>query len=729
MQREFLQEKSLSRLQGNAEKSLNVDLSAKSRLIPYSTTAGMLGLNDLYIEERDACENYRMIFTVNPICTNVIYNAITEPVYKEGSDSAITLIETAVPLDNRNVFPDGTISNSGGSVNQIYAVRNTEFSHERIGDFKYHCGYDIFNNHLLRTKDFDHAKIEGSSTPANKKEFNSIFDFAIDYSGQTVQRDISDSEGPVKDGILKREPIRMYQLDNINSINTAFYENLRTVDGWYGFYNTGYINIPNGKLKDNSEVCVNRILNNETSCGFIDLYPDRSLYSFIPKVNRYRKRLERNWDCTIVYPYKSDYDTFNKVMLNITDEEKWGRVSDTLKPYAVRVLGAYVKYNNVGDEVIEIHSLLRHTLVPGDEIRLFYAAKDDSEPVGYKEIGRLSVPVRVINVGDVNGDNENRCFTIKFSDIATFAEIIETEDGKKLIIKKRKNDSETPAALLFFYKKIVNGYDNKYYFRRFKKLINYEYYNCNSANTSEEKMREIKANAVRLVREPSIIDENNPKYILLGDEYFEKISRPLTYTQNKIAFAENIFGDRVAQVIFNDDICISGLKDNLGRPLSTVYFTAVKTNRGHKDWYEEGNITADTVEYSHCFGEVTSGLDLPDDSGSTEYNVRKLYNVFKEECDPNYSTGLEIALSGAPNGSYNGTPMPLESGITLDEFDEFFGDIVEFSKADFRETIIEKVYHRFNTAQRECLLNTKYYNVNYDELDGDLYDVDKIDNE
>ena len=52
MQRQFLQEKSLNRSADNAEKYLNVDLSAKSRLIPYSTAAGMLGLNDLYIEER-----------------------------------------------------------------------------------------------------------------------------------------------------------------------------------------------------------------------------------------------------------------------------------------------------------------------------------------------------------------------------------------------------------------------------------------------------------------------------------------------------------------------------------------------------------------------------------------------------------------------------------------------------------------------------------------------------
>ena len=722
MQREFLQEKSLNRSQDNAEKSLNVDLSAKSRLIPYSTAANMLGLNDLYLEERDACENYRMIFTVNPICTNAIFNAVTEPVYKEGSDVAFTLVETEARLNDTDVFPYGTIGTSG-NVNQVYAVRDTEFSHEKIGNFKYHCGYDIFNNHLLRTQDFDHAKI----AKINKREFNTIFDFAIDYSGKTVQRDISDSTGPASTK-LDKENIRMYSLDNISTMNTAFYDNLRSVDGWYGFYNTGYINIPNGKLSDKSDVSVNKILNNESSCGFIDLYPDRSLYSFIPKVNRYKKRLERNWDCTIVYPYKNDYDTFNKVMMNFTgNDEEWGEIDEALKPYAVKVLRAAVKYNNVGDEVIEIHSLLRHTLVPGDEIRLFYAAKNDNANtnVGYTEITRFSVPVRVINVGDAEGNNENRCFTIKYNDITTFAEVYETQDGEKILIKKRKKDTDPFAALLFFYRKIENGYDNKYYFRRFKKLINYEYYSCTSENTSEEEMAEIKREAIHIAHEPSIVNENSPKYIALCDDYFKKVSRPLTYTQNKIAFAENIFGDRVAQVIFNDDVCISGLKDNLGRPLSVVYFAAVKTNRGHELWYEQRNARDDKVEYSHCFGDVTSGLDLPDDKGATEFNVRKLYNVFVDDCQDQdeYLEGLEFALADAPKGSYRGTPMPLESGITLDSFDEFLGDIIEFAKADFRETTIEKVYHRFNTAQRECLKNSNYYDINYDELVGDLYDV------
>jgi hypothetical protein len=47
----------LNRFVGNAEKSLDVDLSAKSRLIPHSTAVDVLGLYDLYTRERDDCES------------------------------------------------------------------------------------------------------------------------------------------------------------------------------------------------------------------------------------------------------------------------------------------------------------------------------------------------------------------------------------------------------------------------------------------------------------------------------------------------------------------------------------------------------------------------------------------------------------------------------------------------------------------------------------------------
>jgi len=737
MQRKFLQEKSLNRSLDNAEKSLNVDLSAKSKLIPYSSAADMLGLNDLYIEERDACENYRMIFTVAPICTNVIYNAVTEPVFKEGSEDVINLVETPVRRDNHDVFEIEPINESAVSVDQKFAIRDTEFSHPKIGNFKYHCGYDIFNNHLLRTKEFEHVKLEGSKKGEgenkNKKEFNTIFDFAIDYSGRSVTRIIGEWKGPLSNVLAEnaanyRDEIRMYQLDDIKTMNAAFYDEMRLVDGWYGFYNTGYINIPNAQV-GNEEISINKILNNEIPCGFIDMYPERDLYSFIPKVNRFRKRLERNWDCTIMYPYESDVDLFNKINKNTAE--------------AIRIISTKVVYNNVGDELLEFHTLLRHTLAPGDTVRLFYRDANEEEKVNSMEwdeyiaqdldaikIDRYSLPVTVVSVGDSDGNDEKHYFTVKVFDVMRFCRVCEIEEEekiRKIAAKKTNNDEDEPIELFFFFKKIEDGCDDKYYFRKFKKIKNSNYVEYFPENNEDTSM------FFPVTKLPDICNEDSLP-IKFNGSYFLPYNNELSCTQNKIAFGQNIYGDRIAQVIFNDDICISGLKDNLGRPLSSVYFTAVKTNRGHKEWYEECNLSAETVEYSHCFGEVTSGLDLPYDDEATEYNVRKLHNVFVENCEDGFEEGLAKIMEEAPIGNYSGTPTPIESGITLSDRDVFYGDIVEFSRAQFLETPIEKVYHRFNTAQRELLtnvkkdVNKKYYNINYDELVGDLYDTDPGDN-
>jgi hypothetical protein len=478
-------------------------------------------------------------------------------------------------------------------------------------------------------------------------------------------------------------------------MNTAFYDGLRTVDGWYGFYNSGYINIPNAKV-NNKEVYVNRILNNESPCAFVDLYPDRSLFSFIPKVNRFRKRLERNWDCTLVYPYENDVNLFNIVNEN--------------KANAVKVVSASLVYNNAGDEQILMTSLLRHTLKQGDQIRLFYCGEEDDPN---EDLVRYSVPVTVIGVGNEEGEEINRYFKIRASDIRTFCEVYEDDaTGEKALILKRNSDD-----IRFFYRKIEGGCDNRYYFRKFKPLMNCQYVEMTGAYIGDD--------LCVLRKVPEVVNENSPKHIKIDDTYFELDVRPLMYSQNKIAFGENIYGDRVAQVIFTDDICTSGLKDNLGRPITTVYFAAVKTNRGHKKWYDDKLANDENIEYSHCFGEITSGLDLP--FGVTDYNVRALHNVCISKCPNSYRQGLEAIMIDAPKGSYteDKLPRPIEDGIAID-MNVFYGDIVEFSRVNYIETPIEKVYHRFNTAQRECVTNTNYFDIHYDELVGDIYDVDKI---
>jgi len=75
----------------NEESFVNIDLSTKYKLLPYNDISDFLNLNNLYTAERNACRKYRLILTINPICTNVLFNNRTEVVRYEGS-SATTLI-------------------------------------------------------------------------------------------------------------------------------------------------------------------------------------------------------------------------------------------------------------------------------------------------------------------------------------------------------------------------------------------------------------------------------------------------------------------------------------------------------------------------------------------------------------------------------------------------------------------------------------------------------------
>jgi hypothetical protein len=117
---------------------------------------------------------------------------------------------------------------------------------------------------------------------------------------------------------------------------------------------------------------------------------------------------------------------------------------------------------------------------------------------------------------------------------------------------------------------------------------------------------------------------------------FKKIGE-LKSDVNKVAFGKNIYGDDISQIIFLDDIDLNNLYDNKGRKVSEVYLTIVKNNAGNNEWYN-GSANTETVEFSHCFGEITSGLDFsgikdePDD-----YNIHKMHNVYPDSSINNYA--------------------------------------------------------------------------------------------
>lgn len=143
------------------------------------------------------------------------------------------------------------------------------------------------------------------------------------------------------------------------------------------------------------------------------------------------------------------------------------------------------------------------------------------------------------------------------------------------------------------------------------------------------------------------------------------------YETYKLAFSENIYNDSISQFVFNEDIDISNLTDNLGRPLSELFLTVVKTDS------------------ASLFGSVSSGIETP----------------FMATLN---TSGTNTYLQDIPaiNKIHNGGSIPfqthvaLETNLNIGNYD-FYGDLAEYNSNEVRETILGEVSHRFNTLNRE----------------------------
>ena len=660
-------EKNQSKFSNNVEGAINLALSTKTRLLPNDGIINNFSLFKQYNKEKDDCTKYRFILNINPICSNVLFNPRTEIVINEGSSSCTLLIGDK-KIDKKEYAPNAV--NTTKKIDYMTAIRNTEYSHKENGQFIYHCGYDIFNNHMLRKKEFIHVNKLGSSS-IKGENYNTIFDYSRDGRGDIIEEEIfikSNNRG-------EKVKMHLYQSDTIMSMTSAFLDNCIEKNGWWGFINPNTIET---STEDKNIINVNRMMANNKSCEFIDLYPDRSLFSFIPKYNKYRKRIEKNWDYCLTYPYKVDYDLVNTVCGG--------------KEQSIRANIKLVK-NSSSIDMIECSSYFKHNLKVGNYVTFFYyrphykTFEDTNEELVYyvkngveyfykksdfddygnlkednngpvkeivnKTFSKHSIKIKVEKLGDINNDNKDKIFVVKYSDIE---EIYENMN-----------------YFGCFYKKNSANSDCLYYFRKFKKL--------KSIN---------------------------------GEDIKSDI--------NKVAFANNIYGDELAQVIFTDDINVENLLDHNGRPISELYFTTIKRNAGRKEWYENKNYSSSMVEFSHCFGEVTSGIDFSGiENEPFDYNVHYLHNLSASTKASISTPRMFTTLSAWGETILNGMPKTIEKDITIGN-DEFYGDIVEYDIYEATETVIGNVYHRFNTAQRECW-NNDFQHIKHDEIVMDDYDA------
>jgi hypothetical protein len=161
------------------------------------------------------------------------------------------------------------------------------------------------------------------------------------------------------------------------------------------------------------------------------------------------------------------------------------------------------------------------------------------------------------------------------------------------------------------------------------------------------------------------------------------VIEPDDYEAYPLAFSENIYTDPIQQFVFNEDIDISDLRDNLGRPLSEIYLTMVKTDS------------------NGLFGNVSSGIETPFIPDLLTSNT----NVWLQQIP-------------TINRIHNGVTTPFVSSVPLEPVltinpsgDEFYGDLVEYNIAEVKETVLAHVSHRFNTVSREIGGTLTYNNV------------------
>jgi hypothetical protein len=230
--------------------------------------------------------------------------------------------------------------------------------------------------------------------------------------------------------------------------------------------------------------------------------------------------------------------------------------------------------------------------------------------------------------------------------------------------------------------------------------------------------------------------------IVTPDEIESNCLTDFNSSLNKVAFSRTIFNDNAAQIVFNDDIKTTGIRDNLGRVVSEIYLTIIKANDGYQDWYERKDYCSSGITFSHCFGKLTAGLDLMYDID--DYNVHKIHNVrvtntsegVSQAKKANLKDNLNIDLDNIiKNLEEENGEITVEGDSMFKNKGEFLGDIVEFSEYDLNEVVIEDVYFRFNTAQREntdysltysennTMVAGEYANLYYDEIYKDTYDA------
>ena len=719
----------LSKKSSNTSNGVNVQFKGRRKLLPTNDVSEIVSQYDQYLLERESCNKIRLTCQVNPICTNVLFNPITEIVRYEGSNNVellnyldgSTVKNTDLLYKTTDVLCSSNLNgNSGYEKHHTNAIRDTQLSNTKNG-FIYHCGLDILNNHLIRSNTFKticKRRDKDSNSDSDSNVFNTIGDTMRDVSGNQVIETLYFPVSSSIDGHKKDVEAHIYRYDDILQFDESISNRLiKKYDGWVGFYNRSkiksYSNFENGDIMD-----IERPIMYKNGGDFIEMYPDRSLYSFVPKFNKYRNRIEKNWEYCITYPSSSTTEGFESI------------INGDLKSLKAIYFDENSQGDNGGSQLV-IYGITKHGLKVGDFVNIYNTYIEDGKTVN--EV--VAYSAEVTNVVDdyifilqgisstisdtwcylsdmTKKENDNE--TLYYNDVGykNHSNKYLTKSGSdnpKYYIINNKYVNLDDKAQNISYKKVVNGVECDYYVRVFEKVPNFK--NASAVTSSEY---DIYKNDSELIHE-----YQDKKY-----DFESHVSR--------LAFAKNIYGDDVGEIVFTDDIDISNLIDNLGRPISTLYIMFFKSNKGYKEWYgfypqkdkkndKRIDINSDNVTYSHCFGMLTCGYETSDESICNS-DIDSIYTI-NNIGESSKGIGISISKLNKGRGDYY-----YDTEIAYDVDKKFYGDICCYDGYNIVEESIQPIMHRFNTAQRESsksLSNEFYQKFNYDNIIYDDYDINQ----
>ena len=699
---------------------INVALPNTTKNIIHNSVVDKINARSLFEEERSKCNKYRLIFNIKPYCSNVLFNPFTE-IVKYSKD------EIQIKTDIKEV------EINSGTTERVKYIQDTSISRCDMSDvdenkqgYEYYPGYDIFNNHILRDKSF---KIVSNLNHTNEWTYNSLAEKMYDRNGEKIQifHRLFDTEK--NEFTYNKKDKHLYENENILNFQdgSAINERLIEDNGWFGFENACQI-----KTRENGkDIKIDKVINYKNGGDFIDMYPDRTLFSFNPKVNKFLNRLEYNWHYALTYPFACDKThKFSSIELAIDDK-------NTISTTALKLMSIEKTKSSFGSDIILFRTYTKHGLNTGDTFRLLinpYGRERNDYKDDEKKYYIVLDNVSVSNLGDIKGENKDYFFTSENMNLLqSISTIVKgngsdydengTNIGDKIhnwlydekglfnddVINDELNEHE------FMINRMYNDIPSEYYFRLFKKIPNLKF--------KEENLTTDIVNDIE-------------KY----NTYLQKNKKiDFTINDGKLSFASSIYNDSLTQVIFSDDIVLENLIDNLGRPLTEFYLTIIKNNKGHDIWYDatnwsDGILNNDEeikkIEYSHCFGKISCGLDfggfgdieLRSQNGDINLlNELGVYNSIEKD-ENNKIIGYNknkigdyITIDGNSFkinrlNSNQTIVIQEDSGVVIQEdsgdkyynVDEiFYGDFVEYNPVECKEKVLSPCYYRFNTYQRE----------------------------